>query len=266
MSLLTATAADLDADSGDDELEGSWTALVEHVRQHRSDLVVLPEMPFAPWLAASSDVDPDRWGAAVDAHERWFARLGELGTDLVVTTRPVVERDQRYNEAVVLDGAGAVLATRRKTYLPDEEGFREATWYARGPVDFPVVRTPRVDLGVIVCTELWYPEHPRALGRAGARVLAVPRATPVSSVTRWEAGARTAASIAGAFVLSVNRAGAATGDDGQPLGFLGGSTIVEPDGEVLARTTPTSPFATVTIDLELAESARATYPRYVLDA
>lgn len=265
MSLCTVTAADLDADAGAEHLEGSWAALCAHVAQHGSDLVVLPEMPFAPWLAASSDVDPDRWDASVAVHERWLARVPELGAALVVTTRPVVDGGERFNEAVVLDRDGAVRAARRKTFLPDEDGFREATWYARGPVSFPVVSSPVVDLGVMVCTELWFPEHARELGRGGARLIAVPRATPVASASRWEAGARVAASIGGAFVVSVNRGGSAHDDAGMPVPFLGGSTIVDPDGEVLARTTPTSPIATVTIDLELAESARATYPRYVLD-
>jgi N-carbamoylputrescine amidase len=265
MNRLTVTAADLDADADVDALEGSWAGLVTHVRAHGSQLVVLPEMPFAPWLAASTDVDPDRWEESVATHQRWLARLDELHAEAVVTTLPVVEADRRYNEAIVWTAAHGIVARRRKTFLPDEAGFREASWYERGPVSFPVVSTPVVELGVMVCTELWFPEYGRALGREGARLLAVPRATPAASVSRWEAGARTVASIAGSFVVSVNRAGSAQGDDGRGPRFDGGSTIVDPEGDVLARTTPTTPFATATLDLDLAEVARSTYPRYVDD-
>lgn len=266
MNGLTVTAGDLDADAGVDALEGSWAGLVAHVRAHGSQLVVLPEMPFAPWLAASTDVDLDRWDETVALHGVWLDRLDELGAGAVVTTLPVVDGGRRFNEAIVWTRSRGIVGRRRKTFLPDEAGFREASWYDRGPVAFPVVSTPVVDLGVMVCTELWFPEHARQLGRDGARLLAVPRATPAASVGRWEAGARTAASIAGAFLISVNRAGSAQGDDGRGPRFDGGSTIIDPEGDVLARTTPTTPFATATLDLDLAEVARSTYPRYVDDS
>ena len=31
------------------ELHSDWQQLVAHVRQHRSELVLLPEMTFSPW-------------------------------------------------------------------------------------------------------------------------------------------------------------------------------------------------------------------------
>jgi N-carbamoylputrescine amidase len=248
---------DLDAERGD--LDVQWETLVATTARDKPELVVLPEMPFAPWLAASPSADPSAWEAAVAAHDDWLTRLSELGAPLAVTTRPVIDGDGvRGNEAIVWHEETGVVATRRKTFLPDEPGFYEASWYERGPVDFPVVTTPLVRLGVMVCTELWFPEHGRALGHQGAQVIAVPRATPASSVERWEAGARVLAMISGAFCLSVNRSGgrgAAT--------FAGGSVIVDPEGDVLARTTPDQPVAVADLDLELASRARTTYPRYV---
>jgi N-carbamoylputrescine amidase len=41
--------------------------------------------------------------------------------------------------------------------------------------------------------------------------------------------------------------------------------VVSTDGEVMASTSPGEPFVTVDIDLALAERAKSTYPRYVLD-
>ncbi len=45
--------------------------------------------------------------------------------------------------------------------------------------------------------------------------------------------------------------------------FGGGSVIADPEGIVLARSTPGSPLTTAEIDLELADRAKDTYPRYV---
>ncbi len=60
-------------------LEDDWRALAAHTRAEGSDLVLLPEMPFHPWLASTRDVDPVKWRAATQAHEAWTARLAELG-------------------------------------------------------------------------------------------------------------------------------------------------------------------------------------------
>jgi predicted amidohydrolase len=247
---------DLDADGGD--LEGQWREVVDRSSEARPDLVVLPEMPFAAWLAASRTVDASAWENAVADHDRWVARFHELGATVVVTTRPVLDDDgTRGNEAIVWSADGGVIAGRRKTYLPDEPGFHEARWYQRGPIDFPVTSTAIGWLGVMVCTELWFPEHGRRLGQQGAQLIAVPRATPATSVDRWEAGARVLAMISGAYCLSVNRGGA---DD---TTFSGGSVIVDPEGAVLARSVPGGPTLVADLDLTAAATARSTYPRYV---
>jgi N-carbamoylputrescine amidase len=39
--------------------------------------------------------------------------------------------------------------------------------------------------------------------------------------------------------------------------------IIDPEGNVLARTDEYTPFATAEIDLDLARSSKSTYPRYV---
>ena len=39
--------------------------------------------------------------------------------------------------------------------------------------------------------------------------------------------------------------------------------MVDPEGNVLAETTPEMPYATVNIDLDFARASKTTYPRYV---
>lgn len=248
-------------DGDDTPIEPAWARLCDHVATAATEVLVLPEMGFAPWLAASPQVSTAAWDDAATAHQVWLAKLGELGAPVVVTSAPVVDEGRRFNEAVVWVAGEGIVARRRKTYLPDEPGFYEASWYERGPVSFEAAGTPFSTLGVLLCTEVWFGEHARDLGRRGVEVLAVPRATPFGSLHRWEAACRVAAIRAGAFCLSSNRGGSAG-----EVTFGGGSWIISPEGEVLARTTDDAPAVTVDVDLQAAVAAKRTYPRYVDDS
>ncbi len=249
-------------------LEEDWRSLAAHVRDAASDLVLLPEMPFHPWLASTRDVDPMRWQASVAAHDAWAARLHELGAATVVATRPVVDGGDRFNQALVWQAdSGDVPVSHRKQYLPEEAGFWEALWYSPGPAGTECVtagkpKGPRAVIGFAICTEMWFLHRARAYSKQGVQLLASPRATLLPSVDKWLAGGRAAAVVSGAFSLSSNLAGSA----GKHGDWGGGGWIVEPEeGEVLATTSRASPFATVEIDLAVADVAKSTYPRYVTD-
>ncbi|HWH27936.1 MAG TPA: carbon-nitrogen hydrolase family protein [Mycobacteriales bacterium] len=248
---MRATVCQLRTSAG--ALEQDWTELVAHVEAERSDLVVLPELGFAPWLAAERVFDAAAWDAAVRAHDEWLGRLHELPA-AVIGTRPVTRPAGRRNEAYAAERGGAVRGLHDKSYLPDEPGFWEASWYDRGEGGYAVTDVGGLRAGVLVCTEMWFLEHARALGRAGAHVVATPRVTPVETLDKWLAGGRTCAVVAGAWSLSSN--------SGEPEhGGLGWA--VDPEGEVMATTSREQPFATVEIDLAAVDDAKARYPRYV---
>lgn len=231
-----------------------WPALAEHVRSASSDIVLLPEMGLSPWFARERAFDAAAWADAVAAHERHLAeRLGDLAPAAVLGSAPVERDGRRLNEAFVADADG-VRAAHLKYHVPDEEDFWEASWYERGDGRFELAAAGPATVGFLVCTELWFSHHARAYGEAGAHVVAAPRCTPSESLDTWLAGGRAAAVVSGAYVLSSNH-----GDER----FGGQGWIIGPDGDVLAVTSRDEPFASVAIDLDAAEAAKATYPRYV---
>lgn len=239
-------------------LEEDWRQLVAHVAAERSDLVILPEMPFAPWFATGPAFEAATWEAAVAAHESWITRIAELAPARVIASRPVGRSDGRRNEGFVAAHDTGYSPVRDKYYLPDEEGFWEARWYERGDGAFPRTQAGPATVGLLICTELWFLERARAYGRAGAHLIAVPRATGKPTLEKWLIGGRAAAVVSGAYVGSSNK----RSDD--PAVDLGGQGwLVGPDGEVLALTSPASPAVTVSLDLAHAEAAKSTYPRYV---
>ncbi len=253
--MVRVAACQLDGDQGD--VGSQWDRLVSRCRQWTADLVVLPEMVFSPWLAAHRSPDLEAWRDAAHAHERWTDRFEELGADVVVGSRPVVDGDRRFNEGFVWE-AGGLRAAHRKTYLPDEPGFFEASWYDRGPTTFDPVVTAMGTVGFLICTELWFFEQARRYGQRGVDILVCPRATPTLSLERWLAAGQVAAICAGAFCVSSNRSGSAEG-----VSFAGTGWITDPDGRLIARTTDRSPVVSATLDLTAARAAKETYPRYV---
>ena len=50
----------------------SFEALMVHVKDENSELVLLPAMPFYPWLAETDAVDKNTWQAAIDAQQEWM--------------------------------------------------------------------------------------------------------------------------------------------------------------------------------------------------
>lgn len=237
-----------------------WKLLADHVAQEKSDLLLLPEMPFSPWLARHNTVDPAAWTQASDAHESMIRRLGTLFPLVVAGTRPVEKNGARRNAAFLFEKPGRYRAVHEKCHLPDEPGFWEATWYEPGRKEFAVTDVLDIAVGFLICTEMWFFHHARDYARRGVHLLLCPRASPIRSADKWLAGGRTAAVVSGAFCLSSNFRGAL--DDGPTFGGTG--WIVEPEeGDILGVTSDSEPFITREIDPRIAENAKKTYPRYV---
>lgn len=243
-------------------LETAFAALIEHTKRAKPDLVLLPEMPFYPWVGYTDQVDPAQWQAAVDAHEEWLSRLPALGASVVLGSRPVLDADTPHNDAFIWQKEAGTQFAHRKHYLPNEPGFWEATWYRPSAAPtFKAGTAGDLKVGFMICSDLWFGEHARGYARQGVHILANPRATEAQSVEKWIAGGKAIAVMSGAYCLSSNRAGRGLGG----VSFGGGGWVIDPDGNLLARTTDTEPFVTVAIDPGKAEAAKKTYPRDVLE-
>lgn len=248
-------------DAGDPAFEDRLAALAAHAESEASDVVVLPEMPFAPWLPGRDPADHDSaadWERAAAAHEERIEALDAFDPAAVVGSRPTIRGGSRHNESFAYaDGEARSLST--KSYLPDEPGFREASWYEAGDGGFDPVDLGGLTAGPLVCTDLWASHEVRAYGRAGVDLLVNPRVTERRTTEKWLAGARTMSVLAGAYLASSNRRGAAEG-----VTFGGAGWVTSPDGTVLGRTDGDHPFVTVAVDPAVAEAAAETYPRDAL--
>lgn len=248
-------------DSRPEALAAQVQALISHCRLAGSELLLLPEMPFDHWLAASPEVDAARWALSVNLHLDGLQRLSTLPPLTLFASRPVVDNQAaRLNRAFYWNAEEGLVDGHDKFHLPDEEGYWESRWYSPGSGNFSCVGPAACRVGSLICSELWFLEHARHYGRQQAHVLCVPRATPSLGNDAWLAAGRTAAIVAGAYCLSSNQ----YRPEGATPDMAGVGWVIDPDGTVLATTSANTPFVTLDIDLVYAEAAKHSYPRYLL--
>jgi N-carbamoylputrescine amidase len=250
---MKVTVCELPDDRG--AFETAWEELVACVRKQQSDLVLLPELPFYPWIGRTSQLDVHVWLRVQEAHEAMMKRLPELAPAVVLGTHPVVEGKLRLNRGYYWIHKEGYKGVHDKYYLPNEEGFHEHCWFDRGRYDFTLAYVQDMVIGFLICSEVMFNEQARYYGRQGAQIIAVPRAT--GGYERWVVATRMAAITSGAFVLSSNRA--------EDELFGGCGLIVDPDGDVLVSTSRQNPFATLDIDLTESVQAKKIYLRYLLE-
>lgn len=228
-------------------IERAWEDLVAHARDQRSELVVLPEMPFSPWLAASREFNATRWQQAIEAHQRWEARLSEAGGASVVGTRPYTFGNERLSAAFIWDADTGCRAAHANSAVRNEERNWEEVWYGAAPRDFTPAHVGIAEVGLLIGWELHDLTEVTRYGEEGVHLLITPRATTASTAEEWLKAGAEAATRACAFGLSSNRVDA--------RGHFGGAGwIIDPRGTLLARTTASEPF--ITRDLDLSEARR----------
>ncbi|MCD4678016.1 MAG: carbon-nitrogen hydrolase family protein [Desulfobacula sp.] len=237
-----------------------WDRLIQHLEIKKSDLLLLPEMPFFEWITKSDAVDPNIWKQAVKAHDKWIDRLNELPVDMTIASRPVIENSKHLNTGFILTREKGYIPVHDKYYLPDEPGYYEASWYERGEGLFDIIHTNGVNIGFLICTELWFTKRAREYLNQDIDILVCPRATPESKIDIWVTGGKAAAIVSGAFCLSSNYNGPNTREEN----FGGTGWIIEPErGDVLGTTSLSREFLTLDININEAKNAKITYPRYV---
>ncbi|MDJ0611095.1 MAG: carbon-nitrogen hydrolase family protein [Kiloniellales bacterium] len=189
-----------------------------------ADIAVFPEIFLPGYNVPAPEAQPLDGG--------WVGRLRAAARDAGVAL--VIGMAERaggvtYNSAVAIGPDGGLLANYRKLQL---FGAREKSLYAPGDayVVFPF-RNRRI--GLLICYDIEFPEHLRAIARHGADLVLVPTANmpPFDNVNRITIAAR--ALDHGVTLAYCNYCGV-EGD----LTYVGRSVIAGPDGEPIALAGP----------------------------
>ena len=172
----------------------------------------------------------------------WVAGMLERGED----------PDRPYNTLVAVDGDG-LRASYRKIHLYDSFGLRESDRLLAGPRTPTTVEVCGVQVGLMTCYDLRFPELARELSRTGAQLLAVPSAWVAGprKVHHWQTLVTARAIENVAYVAAVCQSGPR---------YTGHSMLVDPRGETLVEGGEHDEVLTGVLSAELLEEARAENP------
>ena len=249
--------------STDDKERNMATAdrLVRDAAADGADLIVLPEK----FNVLGEHDDYVRGAEALDGPTITWARetARELGVDLIAGS--IVERrggrEKLGNTSVHVGPDGEVRAVYRKIHMFDVVvggiEYRESA--SEEPGDDIVLSEAGegIPLGLTVCYDLRFPELFRILAIRGARVITLPAAfTKVTGQAHWEILIRARAIENQAFVVAADQIGTHPPDKES----FGGSMIVDPWGEVLARAPDDECFIAANLDFARQDEVRDKLP------
>ncbi|MET1086584.1 MAG: nitrilase-related carbon-nitrogen hydrolase [Arthrobacter sp.] len=203
---------------------------VTDAASRRASIVVLPELANTGYCfnspAEAQSVAEPLDGPTV---QEWQQLSRDHGLVLVAGLAELAEDGTVYNTAVLVDG-GELKATYRKVHLWGDE----QKLFTPGNQTPPVVSTSAGMIAVMVCYDLEFPEWVRTASLDGAEIVCAPVNWPFyprpeaerpSEIFKVQANAATNR----VYIAACDRTGTERGQK-----WLGGSTIVDPDGFPLA--------------------------------
>ena len=216
-----------------------------------ADLVCLPELYLHGYRAdeAFAETAQPVPGPATDVLVETARRHGVhvvAGLARAATEHPWFV----HNSAVVV-GPEGLLGSYDKVHLGSVHPFHEPTYFAPG-TRTPVFDTPFGRISVQICNDFWYPELSRVYTLEGAVLNVVLSAGPHAFADHWTTMLKARAMENQAVYAYANVVGRQ-----KDSAFFGGSQVVTPDGEVVARAPlDEEHLLLITIDLACVRQAR----------
>ncbi|NIJ13877.1 NAD+ synthase (glutamine-hydrolysing) [Saccharomonospora amisosensis] len=227
LAQVNATVGDL---AGNTELTIEWTRKAADAGAH---VVVFPEMSLTGYPVEDLSLRETFARASRDRVHELATLLDEAGCGDVLVYVGYLDRDEvGPRDAAAALYRGRVVARQYKHHLPNYGVFDEHRYFRPGQT-LDVLRLHGVDIGMVICEDIWQEGGPiAALGKAGVDLVVAPNASPYERSkddVRLPLVARRAGE-AGAPIVYTNLVG---GQD--DLVFDGDSIVVAADGELLAR-------------------------------
>lgn len=247
-----------------EEVVDRMLALLDHAVRDGVEIVAYPELALTPYFPKRIRDDYEQFFETEmpsKVVEPLFSRARETG---ITFHLGYAEKDgeRHYNTAILVDANGSVSAKYRKIHLPglahpDPEGYArvfEPHYFTSGDTGFRVFSGKKARIGIAICQDRRYSESYRCLGLQGAEIILAGYNTPAYplALAHNELVMRAGAYENSLFVVGIAKAGVEDGVE-----FIGGSCIIDPLGEVIAKASTTGDeLVAARIDLDQMIPAR----------
>ena len=252
-------------------------AMMRAAKARGASLVVFPELAlttFFPRWYIESGAELDQW-FETEMPSAATAPLFALARDLRIAFHlgyaELTPEGRRFNTAILVSPRGEILGKYRKIHLPghrENEPWRpfqhlEKRYFEKGDLGWPTFDMLGGKLGMCICNDRRWPETWRVLGLGGAELVCLGYNTPIHFAPapehdhlqyfHHELSVQSGCYQNGTWGVAVAKAGL---EEGSVL--IGGSLIVAPTGEIVARaTTSGDEVITAEVDLDRCAEIRA---------
>jgi predicted amidohydrolase len=239
-----------------EEIVERMLGLLERAVEDNVELIAYPEMALTTYFPKRIRTDFDQFFEAEvppKALEPLLRRAAEAR--VAVHVGFCEKADGKYfNTALLTDRDGRLCGTFRKIHLPGTkaaDGFAqvfEPYYFAHGDTGYRVFEAAGAKVGIAICQDRRYPESYRSLALQGAEIILIGYNTPISALALDlnDLCMRAGAYANACFVVGIAKAGV---EDGVEL--IGGSSIINPLGQILAKAATTGDeLVTAQIDLD----------------
>lgn len=214
-----------------------------------ADLILLPEL----WVSGYDLENCERYASKLG--QGWFEKMAQLADKNQIYLGGSlfeVEQDSYYNTFVFFDRDGKLVASYRKIHL-----FKliNEDKYLKGGRQLVSVDTSWGRMGLAICYDLRFPEIFRSYAVNDVELILIIAEWPQRRVVHWKQLLIARAIENQCFVAGVNKVGESAGER---LG--GGSSVINPMGEILVQGDEEEELLFASMDLSEVQKARRWMP------
>ena len=250
---LTIALAQISLPSGaTEENYQKGEEMVRNASMGGADLLLMPEL----WVSGYDLKNCERYASGLE--QGWFQQMALLAADnQIALGGSLIESDQEnyYNTFALFDREGKLIASYRKIHL---FSLLEEEKYLKGGNKLVIADTDWGRMGLAICYDLRFPEIFRSYVVNGAELILIVAEWPQRRISHWSQLLVARAIENQCFIAGVNKVG---DSEGERLG--GGSSVINPMGEVLVQGGDGEELLLTKVDLEEVQKIRRWMP--VLD-
>ncbi|MBM09093.1 MAG: N-carbamoyl-D-amino-acid hydrolase [Magnetovibrio sp.] len=258
MRVVTVAAAQMgpiQKAEGRQQVVARMIALMDDASKADANFIVYPELTlttFFPRYYMEDQAEVDTWFESEmpnAATAPLFDKAKEYGIAMTFGYAEQTLDGHYFNTSIHVDKTGNIVGKYRKVHLPGHSEFDpdrtfqhlEKRYFEPGNLGFPVYRTLDGIFGLCICNDRRWPEVYRSMGLQGVEMITLGYNTPSVNSQKGTEGPekrmfhsdlvmQSGAYQNSTWVVGVAKAGI---EDDHPM--FGGSVIVNPDGEIVAK-------------------------------